>query len=235
MLLKWRFLPCRELLVCQTQLTVVILDALVCLDLAPEVLNEVIMMMIINKELLCTHAPHWPFTHEPTSTLLSSLLPPSGHLCCQRFLFYHSFPPLPLPPSSPYHWWELPQVSFLLQQHVWNMPLSRQNRSCRDRNIFSWQIFFRNNFCHTFVATKDVFCCDKHMFVMTKLAATKMILVAAPDNDTSLHQLKHLSVPCLSIHIPPLPQTKSKCPLPGHCSFTCFFFKLSLSVLLNFT
>ena len=45
--------------------------------------------------------------------------------------------------------------------------LSRQTRVCRDKNVF--------------VATKHVFCCDKSM-----LGATKMILVAAPANDSLL-------------------------------------------------
>ena len=63
--------------------------------------------------------------------------------------------------SPAYHWLELPQVSFLSRQ---TRLLSRQKYACRDK---------------TFVATKDVFCHDKHVFV-----ATKMILVAAPANDT---------------------------------------------------
>ena len=164
-------------------------------------------------------------TSLPPPCSLHFRLPPVTYTANVSFL--PLLPPPPLPPSPPYHWWELPQVSFLLQQRVWNMPLSRQNKS-----FFATGIFFRNKtFCHTFVATKEVFCCDKHMFVMTKLVATKMILVAAPTNDTSLHQLKHLSVPCLSIHPPPPPQLNAPSPATAHS----LVFLKTLSVLLNFT
>ena len=50
--------------------------------------------------------------------------------------------------------------------------LSQQIRVCRDKQ--------------TFVATKDVFCRDKHMFdTQSKtFVATKIMLVAAPANDS---------------------------------------------------
>ena len=53
-----------------------------------------------------------------------------------------------------YHWWELPQISFLSLQTF-----------CRNKHVFvttsillSWQ--------------KDIFCCDKHMFVTTKVSSS---------------------------------------------------------------
>ena len=68
--------------------------------------------------------------------------------------------------ASSYHWRELPQVSF-----------SSRQKLCRYK--------------HTFVATKDMFCRDKHMFVATKrvcrdksFVVTKMILMAAPVNES---------------------------------------------------
>ena len=51
--------------------------------------------------------------------------------------------------------------------------LSRQTRVCRDKSKL---YVCRDK--HTFVATKDYFCLDK------KIVATKIILVAAPANDT---------------------------------------------------
>ena len=73
-----------------------------------------------------------------------------------------------------------------------NTCLSRENTSCRDKSmlVLSRQIYFvstniilsRQRFCrgkHAFVAKKDLFCCEKHVFV-----ATRMILVAAPANDS---------------------------------------------------
>ena len=98
----------------------------------------------------------------------------------------------------PYHWRELPQVSFLSRQtfcrdkhtfvttrHV----LSRQTRVCRNKNdtcgssrqwydksmlvalcdkhVLVATNVFRGK--HTFVATKDVFCHEKGVFVVTKL------------------------------------------------------------------
>ena len=48
---------------------------------------------------------------------------------------------------------------------------------CRDQTLSRQK--------YTFVATKDVLCRDKHVFVSTKLfIETKMILMAAPDNDS---------------------------------------------------
>ena len=41
--------------------------------------------------------------------------------------------------------------------------LSQQN-VCREKLCLSWQ-----NFCHNKYLTKDVFCCDKHVFVTTKV------------------------------------------------------------------
>ena len=65
------------------------------------------------------------------------------------------------------HWQELPQVSFLSRQ-----------KFCHDK--------------HTFVMTKVMFCRNKHMFVVTNtFVTTKIILVAAPTNDST--QAKKLS------------------------------------------
>ena len=71
--------------------------------------------------------------------------------------------------------------------------LSRQN-FCHANNILSQQIFHHDKSCHskhTFVATKDVFCHNKNTFVTTKVSfrdktfvMTKMLLVAAPANDS---------------------------------------------------
>ena len=67
-----------------------------------------------------------------------------------------------------YHWREMPQALFLSRQirvfatkHVaTNIILSRRTTSILNFSL-------------------DVFCCDKHVFV-----ATKIILVAAPTNDS---------------------------------------------------
>ena len=83
----------------------------------------------------------------------------------------------PLPPSTPkqvtYHWWELPQVSFVSQ---WKF-------CCNKTHLLSWKSMFattnvfllQKNFCHdkyllrqTHVMTKTFCYCDKH-FVITKL------------------------------------------------------------------
>ena len=82
-----------------------------------------------------------------------------------------------------YHWQELPQVSFLLRQKyaccdktfvMRNMCLLRQIFVAT--KVLTQQKYFvaanitllRQIFCrgeHTFVATKDMFCCDKHMLL----------------------------------------------------------------------
>ena len=109
-----------------------------------------------------------------------------------------------------YHWRELTQVSFLSRQNTsfvsTKVCLPRQN-ICRDKICLSGQTFCHDK--HTFVTTKDVFCpdkhdksklvatkvfCrDKHIFVATEdmfcrdkhmIVATKIILMAAPANDT---------------------------------------------------
>ena len=78
-----------------------------------------------------------------------------------------------------YHWWELPQVSFL----------SRHAYFCRDKHVFcrDKSMLVATNTC--FVATK-IFCRDKRNFVATKLAYfcrdKNGILVAAPANDTEV-------------------------------------------------
>ena len=51
--------------------------------------------------------------------------------------------------------------------------LSQQNDVCHEKYFchnmcLSWQKFYHGK--HTFVATKDVFCCDKRMFVTTKIS-----------------------------------------------------------------
>ena len=51
--------------------------------------------------------------------------------------------------------------------------------SCHKYNFLSRQTFSRGK--DTFVVTKDVFCRDTHVFVVTN--TTKMILQAAPAND----------------------------------------------------
>ena len=57
--------------------------------------------------------------------------------------------------------------------------LSRQNYACRDKYL-SLQRFCRGK--HTFVATKDVLCCDKRVFVATKtyLSRQKLYLWQLP-------------------------------------------------------
>ena len=64
-----------------------------------------------------------------------------------------------------YHWWELPPVSFLLQQNF-----------CFDKHVF---VMTKHIFCHNksmLVATKT-FVHDKHIFVMTRLVATDICVV----------------------------------------------------------
>ena len=63
------------------------------------------------------------------------------------------FPPL-LPQQPFYHWRELPQVSFLSRQ-----------KFCWDK--------------HTFVVTKDVFCCNGSMLVTKKTFETNKIMFVA--------------------------------------------------------
>ena len=48
--------------------------------------------------------------------------------------------------------------------------LSRQKYACRDKYL-SLQRFCRGK--HTFVATKDVLCCDKRVFVATKMCLSR--------------------------------------------------------------
>ena len=110
-----------------------------------------------------------------------------------------------------YHWWELPQASFSSRRNFSRDKtpcLSRQKYACRDKSFVETKLHVfvsRDKFCddrHTFVVeTKDVICRDRHVFVATKLClsrqkyqayffrnktfvATKIILVAAPANDT---------------------------------------------------
>ena len=80
-----------------------------------------------------------------------------------------------------YHWWELPQVSFL----SWKSFVMTKHVFCRDKSHDK----------HTSVVTKDVDCHDKTFIAM------KMILVAAPTNDTYLTMYLWWSyVPCLYPH-----------------------------------
>ena len=70
-------------------------------------------------------------------------------------------------PRLLYHWWELPLVSFLSRKRfvTTNTCLSRQNTSycvCCVKHVF---VATKK---HSFVATKDVFCRDKHVSVSKK-------------------------------------------------------------------
>ena len=58
------------------------------------------------------------------------------------------------------------QVSFLLRQNV-----------CHDKTVSHDERFLMTSI---FLSQQEMFCCDKHMFVMTKI-----ILVAAPTNDSN--------------------------------------------------
>ena len=74
-----------------------------------------------------------------------------------------------------YHWWELPQVSFLWRQ-----------KFCGDKHVFLTTKTCLSRQKTSFVTPKaclprEKFCRDKIMFV-----ATKIILVATPANDTIL-------------------------------------------------
>ena len=78
------------------------------------------------------------------------------------------------------------KLTFVTTKHVFcrdKSMLVRTTKLSQQKNIVATNVLFvQQKFCcskHTFVMTKDVFCYDKHMFVMTK-----MILVAAPANDT---------------------------------------------------
>ena len=77
-----------------------------------------------------------------------------------------------------YHWRELPQVSFLLWQTRVCRDKTRlllwQKYACRDK-LLSWQAYF----CRNIVATNSSHGCRDKTCVMTK-----MILVAAPADDT---------------------------------------------------
>ena len=83
-----------------------------------------------------------------------------------------------------YHWRELPQVSFLSRQtsvcltkHVLccnkSMLVTKEVLLLSQRKYFVMTniILLGQNFCHThtFVVTKDVFCRNKHVFVVTKV------------------------------------------------------------------
>ena len=85
-----------------------------------------------------------------------------------------------------YHWWELP-YHLCCDKHTFvptNTRLSRQTHVCPDKTLlWSWpkyacgnKTFVTTKLClshqnicraRSFVATKDVFCHDKHMFVAT--------------------------------------------------------------------
>ena len=58
---------------------------------------------------------------------------------------------------------------------------------CSDKSFVPTKYVLRQNFCckTTFVTTKDMFCCNKHMFV-----TTKMIFVAASANDRKVTRQK---------------------------------------------
>ena len=69
--------------------------------------------------------------------------------------------------------------------------ISRDKHACHDKTFVATNTcLLRQKFCHDkhiFVATKDLFCLDKHMFLATNyktFVPTKMILVAAPANDS---------------------------------------------------
>ena len=62
-----------------------------------------------------------------------------------------------------------------------NIILLRQTYFCRDKTRLLSRQKYAYGRKHTFVATKDAFCRDKHVFV-----ATESILVAAPADDTSV-------------------------------------------------
>ena len=103
-----------------------------------------------------------------------------------------------------YHWWDLPQASFLSRQNtsfvMINVCLARQ-KLCRNKivatkyfccnkhvfvatNVLSWQAYFvttKDMFCHdTCLSWQTRVCRDKHVFVVTK------ILAAAPTYDSSV-------------------------------------------------
>ena len=62
-----------------------------------------------------------------------------------------------------YHWWELPQVSFLSRQtRHW----SQQKYACRYKTFVVTKLRFSPQ--NSFVTTKDVFWLDKDTFVATK-------------------------------------------------------------------
>ena len=84
-----------------------------------------------------------------------------------------------------YHWRELPQVSFLLQQRCCRLKhVSQQTRACRDkRRVLSRQkyacsekTYFLLKLC---LSRQNIFVATNTCFV-----ATKMMLVAPPANDT---------------------------------------------------
>ena len=54
---------------------------------------------------------------------------------------------------------------FATNKHIY---LSRQTRVCHNKSKLVTTKVCREKHVHTFVATKDVFCCDKHTFVATK-------------------------------------------------------------------
>ena len=102
--------------------------------------------------------------------------------------------------AGSYHWWELPQLSFLPWQNfchdnlfvATNMCLMQQNTSFVVTKI----CLLRQNCCH-----------DKIMFVATNIChdKTKMILVAAPANGTLRYgDMTEASAPC-NLHPPPQP------------------------------
>ena len=73
--------------------------------------------------------------------------------------------------ANSYHWRELLQVSFL----------SRQTRVCREKPSFvaTKVCLPRRNLCRDKImfvafATKDVFCSDKHVFVVTKVSLSRL-------------------------------------------------------------
>ena len=71
-----------------------------------------------------------------------------------------------------------------------------QKYACRAKTFVATKLYLSKQ--NSFVATKDVFCHDKHVFVMTKpFVLTKMLLVAAPANDNPQpqHNILRVRVP----------------------------------------
>ena len=82
------------------------------------------------------------------------------------------------------HWWELPHIFWCNKRILAATTLLPQhNYVCRDKifllqqKLLPWQNFYHDK--HIFVATKDMFCCDKYVCCDgSKLVTTKIIFVA---------------------------------------------------------